>query len=89
MKHRQVKHYGYEFDYDNNGVRYDKCDPIPKEFEFILNAIQLHLKWCPNQITVNNYLPGQGKTILNLKKNIFQTCYCYTCHTLLGFGRKL
>lgn len=66
MKHRQVKHYGYEFDYDNNGVRYDKCDPIPEEFEFILNAIQLHLKWCPNQITVNKYLPGQGKTTLYL-----------------------
>ncbi|XP_025411118.1 alkylated DNA repair protein alkB homolog 8-like isoform X2 [Sipha flava] len=60
MKHRQVKHYGYAFDYDNNGVRHDMCDPIPKEFEFILNAINLHLKWCPNQITVNKYLPGQG-----------------------------
>ncbi|VVC35353.1 Zinc finger, DPH-type,DnaJ domain,ALKBH8, RNA recognition motif,Oxoglutarate/iron-dependent [Cinara cedri] len=60
MKHRQVKHYGYEFDYDNNGVRYDTCDPIPKEFNLILNAIQSRLKWCPNQITVNKYLPGQG-----------------------------
>lgn len=61
MKHRQVKHYGYKFDYDNNGIQYDICDPIPKEFQFILNAIQLYLKWCPNQITVNKYLPGQGK----------------------------
>ncbi|XP_025204268.1 alkylated DNA repair protein alkB homolog 8-like [Melanaphis sacchari] len=60
MKHRQVKHYGYEFDYDFNNVRYDTCDPIPKEFEFILNAIYLRLKWRPNQITVNKYLPGQG-----------------------------
>lgn len=60
MKHRQVKHYGYEFDYDHNGVRYDTCEPIPKEFEFILNAIYLRLKWRPDQITVNKYLPGQG-----------------------------
>lgn len=60
MKHRQVKHYGYEFDYDSNGVRYDACDPIPKDFEFILSSINLHLKWQPNQITVNKYLPGQG-----------------------------
>lgn len=60
MKHRQVKHYGYEFDYDNNSVRYDTCDPIPREFDFIINAIQLRLKWCPNQITINKYLPGQG-----------------------------
>lgn len=67
MKHRQVKHYGYEFDYDNNGVRYDACDPIPKEFEFILNAINLHLNWCPNQVTVNKYLPGQGKNIQKYK----------------------
>jgi len=66
MKHRQVKHYGYEFDYDNNGVRYDSCDPIPKEFEFILNAIYLRLKWHPNQITVNKYLPGQGKHFKNI-----------------------
>lgn len=68
MKHRQVKHFGYEFDYDNNGVRFDTCDPIPKEFENILNIIQCHLKWNPNQITVNKYLPGQGKTISNLIK---------------------
>lgn len=61
MKHRQVKHFGYEFDYDNNGVCYDTCCPIPKEFENILNTIQSHLNWKPNQITVNKYLPGQGK----------------------------
>lgn len=66
MKHRQVKHYGYEFDYDNNGVRYDTCDSIPTEFEFILSAINLYLNWCPNQITVNKYLPGQGITTLKL-----------------------
>lgn len=67
MKHRQVKHYGYEFDYDHNGVRYDTCEPIPKEFEFILNAIYLRLKWRPDQITVNKYLPGQGKNIQKLR----------------------
>lgn len=66
MKHRQVKHYGYEFDYDNNGVRYDTCDPIPKEFEFILSTINLYVNWRPNQITVNKYLPGQGITTLKL-----------------------
>ncbi|XP_026814450.1 alkylated DNA repair protein alkB homolog 8-like isoform X1 [Rhopalosiphum maidis] len=60
MKHRQVKHYGFEFNYDFNNVRYDTCDPIPKEFEFILNAIYLRLNWRPNQITINKYLPGQG-----------------------------
>lgn len=68
MKHRQVKHYGYEFDYDINGVRYNTCDPIPKEFDFILNTIQSRLKWWPNQITINKYLPGQGKNILNTTK---------------------
>lgn len=67
MKHRQVKHYGYEFDYDNNGVRHDLCNPIPKEFDLVLNAIQSHLKWCPNQITVNKYLPGQGNRVLKYK----------------------
>ncbi|XP_050438702.1 alkylated DNA repair protein alkB homolog 8-like [Adelges cooleyi] len=61
MKNRQVIHYGYEFDYDNNGVKFNSyCDPIPKEFEFIINAIKLRLNWYPNQITINRYLPGQG-----------------------------
>ncbi|XP_050525554.1 alkylated DNA repair protein alkB homolog 8-like isoform X2 [Daktulosphaira vitifoliae] len=61
MKNRQVKHYGYEFDYDNNGVKQNSyCDPIPKEFEFVLNIITLKLNWYPNQITINRYLPGQG-----------------------------
>ncbi|XP_050523075.1 alkylated DNA repair protein alkB homolog 8-like isoform X2 [Daktulosphaira vitifoliae] len=61
MKNRQVKHYGYEFDYDNNGVKQNSyCDPIPKELEFVLNIIILKLNWYPNQITINRYLPEQG-----------------------------
>ncbi|KAG5882107.1 hypothetical protein JTB14_016870 [Gonioctena quinquepunctata] len=46
MKHRQVKHYGYEFRYDINNVNKDKPleEGIPPEY----------------QLTINHYSPGQG-----------------------------
>lgn len=65
MKHRSVKHYGYEFDYKKNGVNLDNffCKQIPKEWSFITKRLGNYdeLKnWIPNQITVNKYEPGQG-----------------------------
>ena len=66
MKHREVKHYGYEFRYDINDV--DADDPltesIPSSCDKILNdALKSgHVKHYPDQLTVNKYLPGQGKS---------------------------
>lgn len=60
MRHRQVKHFGYEFRYDINNV--DKDKPLPDSVpEECLPLFQrLHFDFCPDQLTVNRYKPGQG-----------------------------
>ena len=65
LKHRRVKHYGYEFMYGINNV--DPGKPlkqgIPEECQkhlgrFLDRGIIPHL---PDQLTVNQYAPGQGE----------------------------
>ncbi|XP_059176888.1 alkylated DNA repair protein alkB homolog 8-like isoform X2 [Physella acuta] len=64
MKHRQVKHYGFEFKYGLNDV--DVTEPLPCGIPeichgFLNKAIDLGLvKHFPDQLTVNQYKPGQG-----------------------------
>uniref|UniRef100_A0A1B6MHZ2 tRNA (carboxymethyluridine(34)-5-O)-methyltransferase n=1 Tax=Graphocephala atropunctata TaxID=36148 RepID=A0A1B6MHZ2_9HEMI len=65
LKHRRVKHFGFEFRYDNNNV--DKDSPleeaIPLECDFIgerLAKLGHPLSWTPDQLTVNQYQRGQG-----------------------------
>ncbi|XP_021346213.1 alkylated DNA repair protein alkB homolog 8-like [Mizuhopecten yessoensis] len=64
LKHRQVKHYGYEFKYGINDVDVD--DPLPQGVpdicqELLGRALKTgHVKYLPDQVTVNKYQPGQG-----------------------------
>ncbi|XP_050189576.1 alkylated DNA repair protein alkB homolog 8 isoform X2 [Myiozetetes cayanensis] len=64
LKHRRVKHFGYEFRYDNNNV--DKDKPLPGGLPEICNLFlekclkQGYIKHKPDQLTVNQYEPGQG-----------------------------
>ncbi|KAM6287481.1 tRNA (carboxymethyluridine(34)-5-O)-methyltransferase ALKBH8 [Spheniscus humboldti] len=64
LKHRRVKHFGYEFCYDNNNV--DKDKPLPGGLPEICNLFleeclkQGYIKHKPDQLTVNQYEPGQG-----------------------------
>ncbi|KFP74957.1 Alkylated DNA repair protein alkB 8, partial [Acanthisitta chloris] len=64
LKHRRVKHFGYEFRYDNNNV--DKDKPLPGGLPEICNVFlekclkQGYIKHKPDQLTVNQYEPGQG-----------------------------
>ncbi|XP_036241520.1 alkylated DNA repair protein alkB homolog 8 isoform X1 [Molothrus ater] len=64
LKHRRVKHFGYEFRYDNNNV--DKDKPLPGGLPEICNPFlekclkQGYIKHKPDQLTVNQYEPGQG-----------------------------
>ncbi|XP_062983165.1 alkylated DNA repair protein alkB homolog 8 isoform X2 [Elgaria multicarinata webbii] len=64
LKHRRVKHFGYEFRYDNNNV--DRDRPLPGGLPDICNTL---LEKClkmgyitekPDQLTINQYEPGQG-----------------------------
>ncbi|KAM8820382.1 tRNA (carboxymethyluridine(34)-5-O)-methyltransferase ALKBH8 [Eudromia elegans] len=64
LKHRRVKHFGYEFCYDNNNI--DKNKPLPGGLPEICNLFlekclkQGYIKHKPDQLTVNQYEPGQG-----------------------------
>ncbi|XP_043199830.1 alkylated DNA repair protein alkB homolog 8-like [Amphibalanus amphitrite] len=64
MKHRQVLHFGYEFDYGTNNV--DPSRPLagglPGWVEPLVTRLMDggHLVERPDQMTINHYLPGQG-----------------------------
>ncbi|XP_050067122.1 alkylated DNA repair protein alkB homolog 8 [Anopheles maculipalpis] len=66
LKHRKVKHFGYEFVYGTNNV--DKTKPLERKIPAVCNELwsrlqNLHpeLRWhVPDQLTVNQYDPGQG-----------------------------
>lgn len=63
MKHREVKHFGYEFRYDINNVDKDKPleQGIPVECNFLWEKLKLKdIIFEPDQLTVNCYKPGQG-----------------------------
>ncbi|XP_029027315.1 alkylated DNA repair protein alkB homolog 8 [Betta splendens] len=64
MKHRRVKHYGFEFRYDNNNVDKDKPLPggLPVECLPVLERCVKdgHIVTMPDQLTVNQYESGQG-----------------------------
>lgn len=68
LKHRKVKHYGYEFKYSTNNV--DLSEPIeqiPQELDFLWERLrnassenQNYIDFVPDQLTINCYEPGQG-----------------------------
>ncbi|XP_032328445.1 CWF19-like protein 2 isoform X3 [Camelus ferus] len=64
LKHRRVKHFGYEFQYENNNV--DKDKPLPGGLPDLCDSIlekwlkEGFIKHKPDQLTVNQYEPGQG-----------------------------
>ncbi|XP_062052944.1 alkylated DNA repair protein alkB homolog 8 isoform X2 [Lepus europaeus] len=64
LKHRRVKHFGYEFRYDNNNV--DKDRPLPGGLPDICDSIlekwlkEGYIKHKPDQLTINQYQPGHG-----------------------------
>uniref|UniRef100_A0AAQ4SA32 CWF19 like cell cycle control factor 2 n=1 Tax=Gasterosteus aculeatus aculeatus TaxID=481459 RepID=A0AAQ4SA32_GASAC len=64
LKHRKVKHYGFEFRYDNNNVDKDKplAAGIPQEcLPFLERCVKnKHIDILPDQLTVNQYESGQG-----------------------------
>ena len=68
LKHRRVKHYGYEFLYDTNNVDLDcplNCG-IPAVCDSLIDQLisDGHLTAKPDQLTVNSYQPGQGMDTL-------------------------
>lgn len=64
LKHRQVNHFGYEFEYGTNTVNSDRpISPIPQDYKFLQTLFDKHgHKYTYDQLTINKYLPGQGST---------------------------
>lgn len=65
LKHRQVKHYGFEFRYDINNVDKDKPldEAIPSECNFLWDRVRhcSNVNFTePDQLTINCYQPGHG-----------------------------
>ncbi|GMF32657.1 unnamed protein product [Phytophthora fragariaefolia] len=65
IRARQVQHFGYEFNYDTR--RCDPEQPMKEPIPEVLRPIIEKIAQCgmmdgeaPDQITVNEYLPGQG-----------------------------
>ena len=64
LKHRRVKHYGYEFLYGTNNVDLEcplNCG-IPTVCDSLIDQLITdgYLTAKPDQLTVNSYQPGQG-----------------------------
>ena len=68
LKHRKVVHYGYEFNYATNNV--DPSQPLPGGLPDVCTPIVTRMMQNdlvvnkPDQLTINQYLPGQGKKTL-------------------------
>lgn len=64
LKHRQVLHYGYQFNYDTNNV--DPSSPLPEGFPLLIQQCIDRVMGCGHvhnqldQVTVNRYPPGAG-----------------------------
>jgi alkylated DNA repair dioxygenase AlkB len=56
---RRTQHYGYVYQYKKGG-RLEETTPLPEEWEWLLERVQLLCDEPVNQILVNEYLPGQG-----------------------------
>ena len=69
LKHRQVKHFGFEFNYSTNDIdpNVPLDDQIPQEcLKVAEKARDLKLsEYLCDQMTVNRYLPGQTSLIKN------------------------
>lgn len=60
---RRVQHYGYRYDYKSRGIDRDMyLGPLPEWAGALAERLhaQGHAPVCPDQLIVNEYLPGQG-----------------------------
>ena len=60
---RRVQHYGWKYDYRNRFIDYSSfLGPLPEWAQSLAERLTAdeHLKKIPDQLIVNEYLPGQG-----------------------------
>eukprot|EP00088_Acartia_fossae_P051302 TRINITY_DN5762_c0_g1_i5.p1 TRINITY_DN5762_c0_g1~~TRINITY_DN5762_c0_g1_i5.p1 ORF type:complete len:621 (+),score=99.24 TRINITY_DN5762_c0_g1_i5:29-1891(+) len=87
LKNRQVKHYGYEFNYETNDIDADKPLPekIPDACQHLMDALlqQGHIPETGDQMTVNVYQPGHG---IPPHTDSHSCCTDWLCSVSLGSG---
>lgn len=79
LKHRSVLHYGYRFDYTTCAVDLTPLPQnIPVQFMDLVERLlqQNIIRQLPDQLTVNQYQPGQGK-VEHLDVIIANTLYLH------------
>ena len=62
---RRVQHYGYKYDYKARGITHDlRIGAIPNWLAGLCDDLQAqgYFKQVPDQVIINEYLPGQGIT---------------------------
>lgn len=71
---RRVQHYGWKYDYKSKQKRV--APPIPVWCNRITNRLQEEgiLTCTPDQLIVNEYLPGQGIALHIDKQDLFEDC---------------
>lgn len=60
---RRVQHYGYRYDYKARQARLeDYLGPLPDLFQHLADRLtsEGHFQAVPDQVIINEYLPGQG-----------------------------
>ncbi len=58
---RRVQHYGYKYDYRHRIIDQSmNLGPLPEFFHSVLEKLQTIWQFRPDQIIVNEYMPGQG-----------------------------
>jgi alkylated DNA repair protein alkB family protein 8 len=81
LKHRWVRHFGYEFNYDTNNVDENSPmqEPIPGYLDsLIARMIELGLlPRKPEQLTINSYKPGQGLNHILQHRFVFLHIYYF------------
>jgi alkylated DNA repair dioxygenase AlkB len=59
---RRVQHYGIKYNYQSRDTSSNEIKPLPNWFEPIIDKLMATnlLDKIPNQVIINEYLPGQG-----------------------------
>jgi len=55
---RRTQHYGYEYSYNSRDIK--KIEKIPEIFDNLLERMEKYFKKKPDQLIINEYVPGQG-----------------------------
>jgi len=76
---RRTQHYGYQYNYKMQRViRDDYLGPFPAWLDKLIDNISEHiyLEYRPDQVIINEYLPGQGISPHTDAKDIFGDVIC-------------